>query len=365
MTKARPTELEKAELRVSFLERQLLDKVNELKRVRRVAGSTEQQLDLAEQKLHLVRSIKDATPSIPKWTVAPKRNRGKGGVHHGTPTLMLSDLHLGEVVNPNEVEWFNAYDDEIAALRLERTFQVTVELARDYTAGVTFDGIVVPILGDVLTGTIHDELARTNSTTVFETVVQWVPKLAAGLHLLADEFGNVLVPAVAGNHDRSPAHRRVPSKRAAKESIAWIVYQWLADHFRGDPRVRFIIPEGKDALWSLYGTRFLGRHGEDFRGGDGIIGPLGPITRGSNRTSTRNAVLQKPYDLMLLGHFHTLLWGKGFYVNGSLKGYDEYAMTNNFTPEVAQQGWFVTTPEHGVTMQAPIIAQSSSEPWRR
>lgn len=35
-----------------------------------------------------------------------------------------------------------------------------------------------------------------------------------------------------------------------------------------------------------------------------------------------------------MGHWHQYFIGQGLVVNGSLKGYDEYAMTSNFRPEV-------------------------------
>jgi hypothetical protein len=51
-------------------------------------------------------------------------------------------------------------------------------------------------------------------------------------------------------------------------------------------------------------------------------------------------------------------------VNGSLKGYDEYASVNNFPPERAQQAAWLTTPEHGVTLQFPIFCDdSTAEGW--
>jgi hypothetical protein len=44
-------------------------------------------------------------------------------------------------------------------------------------------------------------------------------------------------------------------------------------------------------------------------------------------------------------------------VNGSLKGYDEYADANNFDVEQAQQAMWITHPQHGITFRMPIFVQ--------
>ena len=41
-------------------------------------------------------------------------------------------------------------------------------------------------------------------------------------------------------------------------------------------------------------------------------------------------------------------------VNGSLKGYDEYAYNNNFGFEPPQQALWLTHPKHGITFRMPV-----------
>ena len=51
-------------------------------------------------------------------------------------------------------------------------------------------------------------------------------------------------------------------------------------------------------------------------------------------------------------------------VNGSLKGYDEYAAVSNFGFEAPAQGLFLMTPEHGKTWTAPILPMDrKAEKW--
>jgi hypothetical protein len=45
----------------------------------------------------------------------------------------------------------------------------------------------------------------------------------------------------------------------------------------------------------------------------------------------------------------------GFLLNGSLKGYDEYAAIGNFAFEVPQQALWINIPEKGVLWQTAIL----------
>jgi hypothetical protein len=44
-----------------------------------------------------------------------------------------------------------------------------------------------------------------------------------------------------------------------------------------------------------------------------------------------------------------------------MKGYDEYAYGLNLRPEPARQAFWVTSPEHGPTITAPVFLQDRDE----
>ena len=51
-------------------------------------------------------------------------------------------------------------------------------------------------------------------------------------------------------------------------------------------------------------------------------------------------------------------------MGGSMKGYDEYAAGKHFRPERPQQGFWLTSPEHGPTIAAPIFCDDrKAEGW--
>src|SRR5690606_25249861 len=97
-------------------------------------------------------------------------------------------------------------------------------------------------------------------------------------------------------------------------------------------------------------------------GGDGIIGALGPIIRGDHKKRSRNAQIDLSYDTMLLGHYHTYTHLTRLIVNGSLKGYDEYAYESSFGFEPPQQALWMTHPKYGITYRMPVFVGKAQTP---
>jgi predicted phosphodiesterase len=309
--------------------------------------------DLARQLDRFV-SVDARDLIVPAW-ITPKARRG---IHYATPVLMLSDLHLDEVVDFGEMDGMNSYDRATAERRLSRIVDFTVEFAKHYTSGLAFEGIVVALLGDILTGIIHAELAETNEATPTESIVYWVPRLAAALTHLADEFGQVFVPTVDGNHDRTTQKTR--AKKRTQSSYAWVLYNWLADTVRHDDRISFRIAVAPEQIIKVHETRFLLTHGDGFRSAGGVGGIYPSMLKFLHRKHELYARAGKAWDIALMGHWHQLLFGPDFIVNGSLKGYDEYAKGSGFGFELPRQALFVVTPERGVTVQTAVYAES----WR-
>ena len=300
---------------------------------------------------------KAAGKKPPKW-LTPKAPKKKTSA---TVVAVLSDTHWDEVVRPEELDGANAYDRRIAELRLKRFSDKTIELARDYVAGVDIDGLVLMLGGDLISGHIHDELVESNEASSLATVVQWSAQLAAAIRQLADHFGKVHVPSVVGNHGRmKPGKPRM--KGRVRDNLDWLLTTMTANHLAGDERVSWQIPDSTDALVDVYGTRFLLTHGDQVRGGGGgVAGLLPPVFRMRDKKRTNT-----PFDVMVIGHFHqlNLAAASGLVGNGSTKGPDEFSRIFNFKDEAPQQAFMVVTPKYGVSIQAPIhVMDRQKEGW--
>ncbi len=285
----------------------------------------------------------------PDWLLRPTRAFHGAGV----PTLMASDFHWGEVVDPNQIGGVNEYNMAIARERLRTMIEVTFDLLDNHiVSDGGYPGIVFVLGGDMVSGDIHEELSATNEQEMMPVVVDLWGHLAWAIDQLAAKYKRVFVPCVSGNHGRNTM--KIRAKGRNYTSFDWLVYQFLAKRFENDPRVKFLIPDGADAYYSVMGHRYLLTHGDQFRGGDGMIGALGPIIRGDHRKRSRNAQVNMDYDTMLMGHWHQLIQLQRVIVNGSLKGYDEYAYSNNFPFERPRQALWLTHPDHGITFTAPV-----------
>ena len=290
-------------------------------------------------------STRKTTP--PKWL-----RKTRTGVHHVTPVAFFSDAHLDEVVDPRQVNGVNEYNRKIAGERLKLFFQNTAELARDYLTGLTFDGIVLPIGGDIFSGNIHDELLRTNEGTMMEAVLHWLGPVEAGITLLAEEFGRVHIPVVVGNHPRNTL--KPINKGRVRDNFDWLFARLMERDLAGDKRITWAISEAPDCDFQIYNWRFTLTHGDQFKGGSGISGLLSPMMIGDARKRKRAQAIRKPYDYLLMGHFHQMFFVKGVVTNGSLVGYNEYAFNNNFEYEPPRQAFFLVDPDRGITITAPI-----------
>jgi hypothetical protein len=347
-------EVEQLRRRVFELERRLLSQ-GDLEKRTQDAENLNRRL---ERELGLLTRVGDVSQP-PTWLNAvPRPATG----HHATAWLMLSDLHLDEVVEPDQVMHTNAYNRDIAVGRLERTFTNFLKVTKDNWTSVNYDGAVLCLGGDLFSGDIHEELKETNEDTILGSLDFWLDHLAAGISLVAEEFGAVHVPCVVGNHGRTT--RKPRAKFRARSNFDWFMGRALARIFANDPRVTFDIAESADTLVPSYGHKVMLTHGDQASGGAGIGGIWPPIMRLDARKRQRQEAVGQGYDLLVMGHWHTLTMGKSFIVNGSLKGQDEYGFVSNFGFEIPQQACWLMTPEHGMTWTAPIFCQDrKAEGW--
>jgi len=296
-------------------------------------------------------------PNPPKWTMQGSSSKKR---HTVIPVTNFSDWHLDEKVRSEEIQGKNAYDRQIAEARLKVYFNSVCKVARTYVHGFEYPGIVFNMLGDNFSGFIHEELRRTNAASMMESLLYWVEPVAAGLRMLADEFGNVWVNGVVGNHGR---HDKKPvAKMRAQENFDWLFMHFLRISLnkQGEKRIQWNISEGHKIQFSIYDLRVIASHGDECKGGSGIAGMLSPQLIAYSR-------MKKTYqfDQWWIGHWHQLGAYRGIRVNGAGKGYDEYASINNFDFQPPMQDFFMVAPKAGVIASWPIFCEAENESWKK
>jgi hypothetical protein len=313
-----------------------------------------QQVEELERALKIFDRVSKFNPN-PGWLVKEPSSASKK--HHGTWTVMLSDLHLDEVVNFDEVMGMNKLNREISSMRLAKIFNGIVKIADDWHSGITVDGLVMQWGGDLFAGVIHDELRRTNEAPILDTLDYWVDHMVQGVEMMAEHFGKVYIPVVVGNHGRYD--RKPLAKLRARENYEWYFAKTVARVIaeRKIKNVDFHISDSADLVYMTYGYRKMLTHGDQARGGSGWGGVMSPIMRLDDKKQKRQSAVGLPYDYIDIGHWHQLTWMPRGMINGCMSGYDEYAFLNNFGFEEPQQGMYLMTPEHGRTFTAPIFCQ--------
>jgi hypothetical protein len=321
-------------------------------------AQTKRHNDDAESIRKVIYELKAMTADPPRWLVQkPKRH-----INDNVPVVVWSDWHMGEVVNRVQVGGVNEFNTAIARTRVRKLVEKTIELCKHHMVNPKYPGIVVCIGGDMITGAIHEELGNTNDRTVQQSLLDCQELCIWGLERMADEFGKVFVPCVVGNHPRDTHKPRM--KNAVYQNYEWNMYVQLERHFRKDKRIQFMIPGETDAFFAVHGHRFLLTHGDRLgvKGGDGMIGALGPITRGAIKLGRSEAQIGRDFDTLIMCHYHTYIprsEASAAMVNGTLKGYDEYARLGlRVGYSRPSQALFFVNAKYGITCQWPIYLEA-------
>jgi hypothetical protein len=327
---------------------------------KRTIAALQREDDSAEAIRQEIWALAAHNPEPPTWISGKSGKLGS----RGCPLTVWSDWHHGEVVNPDEVNGINDFNAKISKARAFRLFDTTVDLAYNHMgrANTEYPGIIVMLGGDMIGGDIHEELLATNDRTPHQSVNDLTDIIAAGIEKMASKFGKVYVPTVVGNHGRSTKKMRM--KGRVFTNYDWSIYCNLARYFKKEKHIRIDVPNTADAHFNSYGTRYMLTHGDSLgvKGGDGIIGAIGPIMRGSLKVGRSEAQMGRDFDELVICHWHQALWLPGVTVNNALKGYDEYAMLQLRAPysRPSQLLWF-NHPEHGTTARWEIFLEGKKK----
>lgn len=264
--------------------------------------------------------------------------------------LPISDIHMGETIDLAEMGGRNRYDRGIARKRIERYFGQVVKLGTTHWSGPPPGVIYAVLLGDLVSGEIHEELAKTNDLLAMPAVRDLSECLVAGFDLLLKSFAcDLRVVALPGNHGR--ATKKPEAKGNALNSYdtlaAWCVESWY--RARGEGRISFSAPASGDALIAIHGWNILFTHGDRIgsRGGAGFVGPAATAARGMQRLIQDYAGEGHVVDACVIGHFHAPMELEQGFVNGSFGGPSEYSRSARLRSHPAAQWMLSVHPRRG------------------
>jgi len=303
------------------IEPQLLQAARENARLRRDLASAERLRDEAIRQLHETEEqrrfmeIIDHDP-INFRSISPKKITGES-----TAILTLSDWHWEERVDPSTVNYKNEFTPAIAAKRARGMFQKAAALI-DFCRGfTTINQLVIAVLGDLITGYIHEELEESNWLSPTQAILDVQEHLVSGIEFLKKETKckEIIIPTAVGNHGRTQRKKRIST--SYKNSFEWLLYKMLAFSYRNDPIVRWQVGNGYHNWLEVQGHPVRFHHGDSIRyqgGVGGITIPVNKAIAAWNKT--------EPAALDIFGHYHQSKEDRWWVSNGSLIGMNAYTV---------------------------------------
>jgi len=329
--------------------------IHDAKFWQRTATARKTEIGKLERALAEMGGIYNSRYSIPKWIMTGYSKR-KGRAVIG---CLVSDIHDGEKIDPDEILGVNEFNPDICAKRLDRYFYAATVIGKRWAEDCWIEGALLSLAGDLISGDIHEELRITNALTSTEQVLHVTGLLVSGIKRLLDAYGRVHVVGVPGNHGRSTI--KPTAKLYAALSYDMLVLSMLAAKFEGDSRVTFQFGKSKDQITPVFGRTIHTTHFDKIgtRGGQGFAGPMLPIVRGAKKLLEQQGSVDRRPDLIQGGHYHSTgnpyLGPLPILSNGSVVGVSEYADDLRVAVEPPQQWLYLLHDKWWLRERQPVI----------
>jgi len=268
-----------------------------------------------------------------------------------TAIWLASDWHVGEKVTLGQTNGLNQYSPKIAKERGEAFFRNGLTLTNMTGKDVAIDTIVLALLGDFITGHLHLDAVESNYLPPVEETLYAMNIIISGIeYILKHSKYRLIIPCASGNHGRTTKFSHFGSENG--HSLEYFMYSTMRQYFRNEPRVTFIISEGSHTYLDIYGYQVRLLHGHDIKYSGGIGGVYIPLNKAIAQWDKA-----KPAYLTCCGHFHQRVDGGSFLVNGSLIGYNAFALSIKASAERPQQSFALIDKKRGRTITAPILVE--------
>lgn len=326
-----------------LLDRNQLKLQNDLATLRAKYKSALQVIEKHDRERAALVSLGDAIDPV---KIVPHHG---SGTSEATPVLVASDWHVEESVGA-EIGGLNRYNLEIADERATRFFQAGLRLIRMLNKDVAIYNVVMPLLGDFITGNIHgEENAEKNLLTPTKAIEKAQNLLIGGIEFFLNHTKfNLLLPTASGNHSRTTHTTRFASE--AGHSLEYLMYLHLAAYFRNEKRVKFIISDSPHVYVDLYDQAIRFHHGHAIQYKGNPQGFYAAVYRKIDKWNQG-----KRADLDVFGHFHQYRNGGNFLANGSMIGYNSFALWIGASYEPPKQMLFLMDKKRGKTADWPIL----------
>ena len=246
----------------------------------------------------------------------------------------------------------NEYNINIAEKRMQAYFQNLCECLKEDKV----DDLIFASLGDTISGYLHEELAQCNGLSPLEATYKAQSLIYSGLKYICEEtnLNSIKFIGIVGNHGRTT--KKIQHANGFKMSYEWLMYQNIKKFCEMDGLpIEFCIPEAEVAIVNTPdGQKFIFAHGFQIKGsGTGTVCGIYPSL---NRLALKWGKVFGQ-DKIYIGHFHQCVSIPNAVVNGSIIGYNTFALSNGFSYEEPNQYYEVFDTKIGQLLSRKIYCR--------
>jgi len=304
----------------------------------------QQKAVIAETQLNTYLAISSGA-SVVDYSIAPSL---KNSISESVAVLLCGDWHVEETILKDTVNDLNEFDLNEADRRIKQVFRKAVSLINIWKTSTQIKTFVLALLGDFMSGYIHDELKEDNSLSPVQTILFALARIRGGIDFILENTDcDLVVPCCIGNHGRSTDKPRIQT--AYKNSYEWLMYNILADQYKDNKRVAFKISNSYFNYLTVYGKVIRFHHGDWLRYNGGVGGISVPVNKAIAQWN-----ISKHADLDCFGHWHQHKDFGSWISNASLIGHNAFAVYIKAAYEAPSQTLFFIEKNKGKTATMPI-----------
>lgn len=297
-----------------------------------------------DDKDRLLRAVVEMKGRVELKPIVAKYSDSVG---EATAVVLASDWHVEEKVVPEKVNFKNEYTLPIAKIRAEEFFTNTLKLINLHRNVIKIDTLVLALLGDFITGNIHEELLANCSLPPVKAMIYAQNLLISGVQYLLDNSDlKLVIPCHVGNHPRIT--KKVYLTEEQGNSLEYYMYYVMANHFRNEKRIEWQISESHFSFVDVYRWKLCFHHGHFVKYSGGVGGLTVPMLRSIGQWDLKA-------DIYCNGHYHTRFDGDFFLSNGSNIGYGCSSIAFKGREAPPSQWFFLVDKKRGKTVTTPIL----------
>jgi len=267
-----------------------------------------------------------------------------------------TDWHVEERISKEATSGKNEFNLTIAEARIKQFYAKIDELI-DWQCGLApVSELWHPLLGDLMSGYIHEELMESNTLSPTEACVFLQEMICSGIDFLLRRTKlPILIPTCVGNHGRTTPRKRI--KTSYQNSYEWLLYMTLAKYYAKSKRVHWRIGKGYHNTVEIMGRKVRFHHGDGLRYQGGVGGISIPVNKAIAQWDKVQVV-----DFDIFGHWHTFLPHYPKWIScGSLMGYSEFSVEIKAEFQHPTQTFIVIDRNYGMTLATPIFLEKAGE----